>query len=164
MKPTANRISIIREYFISIDYARLFLIISDYFRLFYYRNPNDYTWLSQKSIISLIALRLFHLFFTAYIIAIIAIIHDYVHNFYPILLYVLFYFRELLRLFFQEPSMCIMRIVSQLFELYVCLTILTISNYGDEIIRIMCIINIIAIIYVYRSTYIKVVHGFRFRV
>jgi hypothetical protein len=51
----------------AIIYAGLFTIISDYFRLFYYKNPNDYTRLFQKTIISLgqVALPLFqvHFFF-----------------------------------------------------------------------------------------------------
>ncbi len=63
--------------FISTYYTRLFPIISDYFRLFYCKTQTiirDYCIISQKTIISLVALRLFHLFFSACIIAIIAII------------------------------------------------------------------------------------------
>jgi hypothetical protein len=68
--------------FFSIDYTRLCTIILDYTRLFYYKTRTiicDYFIISQKTIISLISLRLFHLFFSEHIIAIIAIIRDYVH-------------------------------------------------------------------------------------
>ncbi len=123
----------LRLYAISIHYTRLFTIITiiyDYLRLFYYKNQNDYTRLSQSRIISLIALWLFHLLFSAYIIAIVVIIHDYVHYFYRKLLYLLFYLRwnwsDELLLFFSEPIMSIMCIISQLFELCFCLTIITI--------------------------------------
>jgi hypothetical protein len=56
------------------DYLRLFTIISDCFIAKTQTIIRDYCIISQKTIISLIALRLFHLFFSPYIIAIIVII------------------------------------------------------------------------------------------
>ena len=57
--------------------SRLCAIMSRLLRLFFCKNPTDYSHyciISKKTIIALMALRLFHLFLLAYIIAIIAII------------------------------------------------------------------------------------------
>ncbi len=61
------------------DYARLFPIMRDYSTTKTRTIIRDYFIISQKTIISLISLRLFHLFFSEHIIAIIAILRDYVH-------------------------------------------------------------------------------------
>jgi hypothetical protein len=97
---SANRVTILPYLyaiiFISIDYMRLFTIISDYTRLFYYQNPNDYTQLLHhlpKDDYFTYFTTIISLFFSAYIIAIIVIMQDYVHYFYSKLLYVLFYLR-----------------------------------------------------------------------
>ncbi len=42
---SANRVTIISDFFISIDYTRLFTIMHDYLRLFHCENPNDYSTL-----------------------------------------------------------------------------------------------------------------------
>jgi hypothetical protein len=82
--------------YISIDYTLLYSIVYDFFdylRLYYYKaiiRDLDYCIISQKTIITPIW---FHLFVSAYIIALIAIMHDYVHDFYCKLLYVIFYLR-----------------------------------------------------------------------
>jgi hypothetical protein len=88
-RSSAYRATIIRDYFyfnrlyaLSHDYFRLFPIISDYFRLFYYKNPNDYTqWFHElpKDDYFTYCATIFFIFSRH--IAIIAIIHDYVHYF-----------------------------------------------------------------------------------
>ncbi len=78
--------TIIFDYFISMDYTTYIKIICDYIAIipiiFLQNFNNDYTQLLhylQKTIISLIALRLFHLLFSAYIMAIIKFLlyHDH---------------------------------------------------------------------------------------
>jgi hypothetical protein len=74
---SANRVTIIHDYFISIDYKRLFPISTDYLRLFYYKNQNDYTRLLHylpKDDYFTYCTTTISIIFSAYIIAIIAII------------------------------------------------------------------------------------------
>jgi hypothetical protein len=78
---------------------------------------------SEKMITALMALQLFHLFLSAYIIAIIAII-------------ILFYLICIIATMFSEPIICNMRIITLLFKLLFCLTIITIMAFQF----MMCII------------------------
>jgi hypothetical protein len=77
---SANRVTIISDYFyfnrlyaIIYDYCRLFTIIYDYFIGKSQTIILHYCIISKKTIISLISLRSFHLYFSGHIIAIIAI-------------------------------------------------------------------------------------------
>ncbi len=128
--PSANRVTIISDYFISIDYTRLFTIMHDYLRLFHCENPNDYSTLLhylQKddystyctTIISLIFSGTYYCDYCDYstIVCIIFIANYYIYYFTWVVL---------LQLYCLEPIICIMHIISRLCALFVFSSIIQI--------------------------------------
>ena len=120
---SANRGAIMSHYFyfdILYPLWHYYVLLWHYYITYFFANVQTiifhYFIISKKTIISLMTLLLFHLFFSSYIIAIIAIMT---------LLFALF----LSQLFVFEPIMSIISIMTLLFELYFCDTIITIMTF-----------------------------------
>ncbi len=149
-RPTANRGTIIRDY---VYFNRLYAIFHDYFRLYVIillQHPNDYTrllhYLTKDDYFTYFT-TIISLIFSAYIIAIIAIIHDYVHFLLQAITHMI-YLRWIIAIIFFGANYVHYvhyRTIIQILFLYDVLANLrrldgTIETHGNTAFRLICLL------------------------